>query len=167
MQNKGFVITLTVVITALCLFYLSFTYQSRVVQQDAIAYATDANGIVNLSKKQNYIDSVWNKPVYNLFGFEYTYKEVKDNELHLGLDLQGGMHVTLEVSPIDILRGLAGNTNDSTFVAAIAKAKEQQKDSQENFGDLFFKAFRDANPDKKFSLSFCQCFYSWSYQYFR
>lgn len=154
MQNKGFVITLTVVITALCLFYLSFTYQSRVVQQDAIAYATDANGIVNLSKKQNYIDSVWNKPVYNLFGFEYTYKEVKDNELHLGLDLQGGMHVTLEVSPIDILRGLAGNTNDSTFVAAIAKAKEQQKDSQDNFGDLFFKAFRDANPDKSLASVF-------------
>ncbi|MCE2732637.1 MAG: protein translocase subunit SecDF [Chryseotalea sp.] len=154
MQNKGFVITLTVVITALCLFYLSFTYQSRVVQQDAIAYATDANGIVNLTKKQNYIDSVWNKPVYNFLGLEYTYKEVKDNELHLGLDLQGGMHVTLEVSPVDILRGLAGNTADTAFVKAIATAKEQQKNSQENFGDLFFAAYRKANPDKTLASVF-------------
>jgi SecD/SecF fusion protein len=154
MQNKGFVIMLTVVITALCLFYLSFTYQSRVVQQDATAYATDANGIVNLSKKQSYIDSVWNKPVYNFMGLEYTYKEVKDNELHLGLDLQGGMHVTLEVSPVDILRGLAGNTTDSAFVKAIATAKEQQKDSQENFSDLFFAAYQKANPNKTLASVF-------------
>src|SRR5688572_33156347 len=99
MQNKGLIIILTVVITALCLYYLSFTYVSRGVQDDAVEYATDKDGVVDLSKKQTYLDSVWNIPVYNLFGAEYTYKEVKDNELSLGLDLQGGMHVTLEVSP--------------------------------------------------------------------
>lgn len=154
MQNKGFVITLTVVITALCLFYLSFTYVSRGVQQDAVAYATDATGIVNLNKKQGYIDSVWNKPVYNVFGYEYTYKDVKDNELHMGLDLQGGMHVTLEVSPIDIIRGLAGNTTDSAFVKAINAARVAQRNSQESFGDLFFESYRDANPDKKLSSVF-------------
>jgi SecD/SecF fusion protein len=154
MQNKGFVITLTVVITALCLFYLSFTYVSRGVQQDAVTYATDASGIVNLTKKQNYIDSVWNKPVYNFFGVEYTYKEVKDNELHLGLDLQGGMHVTLEVSPVDIIRGLSGNTTDSAFVKAIHDARLAQKNSQENFGDLFFDAYQKANPGKKLSSVF-------------
>jgi SecD/SecF fusion protein len=154
MQNKGFVITLTVVITALCLFYLSFTYVSRGVQQDAVTYATDASGIVNLTKKQGYIDSVWNKPVYSLFGYEYTYKQVKDNELHLGLDLQGGMHVTLEVSPVDIIRGLAGNTNDSSFVNALASARVAQKSSQDGFGDLFFKAYQDQNPNKKLSSVF-------------
>lgn len=154
MQNKGFVVTLTVVITALCLFYLSFTYVSRGVQQDAVAYGTDANGIVNLTKKQSYIDSVWNKPVYNFLGYEYTYKEVKDNELHMGLDLQGGMHVTLEVSPVDIIKGLAGNTTDSAFVKAINTARLAQRNSQENFGDLFFTAFKDQNPDKKLSSIF-------------
>ncbi len=154
MQNKGFVITLTVVITALCLFYLSFTYVSRGVQQDAVAYATDANGIVNLNKKQSYIDSVWNKPVYNVFGYEYTYKDVKDNELHMGLDLQGGMHVTLEVSPVDIIRGLAGNTTDSAFVKAMNAARVAQRNSQASFGDLFFDAYRTANPDKKLSSVF-------------
>lgn len=154
MQNKGFVITLTVVIMALCLFYLSFTYVSRGVQQDAVTYATDANGVVNLNKKQGYIDSVWNKPVYNVFGYEYTYKDVKDNELHMGLDLQGGMHVTLEVSPVDIIKGLAGNTTDSAFVKAINAARVAQRNSQESFGDLFFDAYKDNNPGKKLSSVF-------------
>ena len=123
MQNKGLIIVLTVVITALCLYYLSFTYVSRGVQDDAVEYATNKDGVVDLSKKQTYLDSVWNIPVYNLFGAEYTYKEVKDNELSLGLDLQGGMHVTLEVSPIDIIKGLSGNSQDSSFVKALAIAR--------------------------------------------
>src|SRR5678815_2032382 len=109
MQNKGFVVLLTVIVTALCLYYLSFTFVSTGVQQDAIDYATDSKGVVNLSKKQSYLDSVWNKPVYNLLGAEFTYKEVKDSELSRGLDLQGGMHVTLEVSPVDIFRGFRRN----------------------------------------------------------
>ena len=146
MQNKGFVIVLTVIVTALCLYYLSFTFVSTGVQQDAVDYATDSNGIVNLSKKQTYLDSVWSKPVYNLFGAEFTYKEVKDNELSRGLDLQGGMHVTLEVSPVDIIKGLSGNSKDSSFVKALAKAHQKQKDSQENFSTLFFESFREDNP---------------------
>ena len=154
MQNKGLIIILTVVITALCLYYLSFTYVSRGVQDDAVEYATDKDGVVDLSKKQTYLDSVWNIPVYNLFGAEYTYKEVKDNELSLGLDLQGGMHVTLEVSPIDIIKGLSANSQDSAFVKALATARSQQSKSQENFSELFFEAYRDANPDKKLTSIF-------------
>jgi SecD/SecF fusion protein len=149
MQNKGFVIVLTAIVTALCMYYLSFTFVSTGVQSDAVAYATDATGVVDLNKKQRYIDSVWNKPVYNLFGAEFTYKEVKDNELSRGLDLQGGMHVTLEVSPVDIIRGLSGNSKDSAFVKAISMAHQKQKNSQENFGDLFFESYREANPNKK------------------
>src|SRR5918993_1946289 len=154
MQNKGLIIILTVVITALCLYYLSFTYVSRGVQDDAVEYATNKDGVVDLSKKQTYLDSVWNIPVYNLFGAEYTYKEVKDNELSLGLDLQGGMHVTLEVSPVDIIKGLSANSQDSAFVKALATARSQQSKSQENFSELFFKAYRDANPNKKLTSIF-------------
>jgi SecD/SecF fusion protein len=154
MQNKGLVIVLTVVITALCLYYLSFTYISYGVTQDAIEYATDKNGVVNLNKKQTYLDSMWNVPVYNLFGAEYTYKEVKDNELSLGLDLQGGMHVTLEVSPVDIIKSLSANNQDSSFLKALQVARSAQKNSQENFSDLFFKAYKDANPDKNLTSIF-------------
>ena len=128
MQNKGLIVILTVVITALCLYYLSFTYVSRGVQEDASHYATDKDGVVDLTKKQTYLDSVWNIPVYNLFGAEYTYKEVKDNELSLGLDLQGGMHVTLEVSPVDIIKGLSGNSQDSAFL----KPSQQRRSLQTN-----------------------------------
>jgi SecD/SecF fusion protein len=154
MQNKGLIIALTVVITALCLYYLSFTYVSRGVQQDAIDHATNSDGVVDLNKKQAYLDSVWNFPVYNLFGAEYTYKEVKDNELSLGLDLQGGMHVTMEVSPVDIIRGLAANSQDSSFLKALATARTQQIRAQGNFSDLFFDAYREANPDKKLTSLF-------------
>lgn len=149
MQNKGFVILLTVVITALCLFYLSFTLVSRRVQADATAYATDASGVYDFNKKQRYIDSVWNKPVYNFLGVEYTYKEVKDNELRQGLDLQGGMHVTLEISPVDIIKGLANNSQDSAFLKAMNRAAEMQRTTRGDFTNLFFQAFKEVNPDRR------------------
>ncbi len=154
MQNKGFVIFLTLIVTALCLYYLSFTFVSNRVQQDAITYATNADGVIDLGKKQVYLDSVWSKPVYNLFGAEFTYKEVKDNELSRGLDLQGGMHVTLEVSPIDIVKGLSGNNKDSAFVKAIVKAQQRQKSSQERFSSLFFEAYREDNPGERLAPIF-------------
>ncbi len=155
MQNKGFIVFLTIIVSTLCMYYLSFTFISRGVQQDAIAYASDASGKINIDKKQAYLDSVWNKPVYNLLGLkEYTYKEVKNSEISLGLDLQGGMHVTLEVSPVDIVKGLAGNTTDSAFVRALNKAAVQQKTSQKSFTTLFFENFRQANPNRKFSSIF-------------
>lgn len=155
MRNKGVVVVLTLVITALCLYYLSFTFVSRRVQQEAIDYATEkATGSVNLSRKQQYLDSLWNKPVYNLFGAEYTYKDVKENELSLGLDLQGGMHVVLEVSPADIIRGLSGNSQDPAFVEALKTAREKQKVSQANFVDLFVDAYKEANPSARLATVF-------------
>lgn len=155
MQNKGFIILLTVIVTTLCFYYLSFTFVSRGVQQNAIAYATGMNGEVDSNKKQAYLDSVWNKPVYSLLGLkEYTYKEVKNSEISLGLDLQGGMHVTLEVSPVDIIKGLSGNSTDPAFVQALDKTIAEQKNSQKSFTALFFDNLRSANPDKKFSSVF-------------
>jgi len=154
MRNKGVVIGLGIIITLLCLYYLSFTFVSKNVEQDAIDYATDKSGALSLPKKQNYLDSIWNQPVYNLFGAEYTYKEVKENELSLGLDLQGGMHVVLEISPVDILKGLSGNSQDPTFNAALQKAREMQKNSTDDFVSLFYKAFKDANPDRSLASLF-------------
>ncbi len=154
MRNKGVIIVLTVIITALCLYYLSFTFVSRNIQKEAIEYATDSNDVVDLTKKQNYLDSVWNVPVYNFLGKEYTYKEVKDSELNLGLDLQGGMHVTLEVSPVDILKGLSGNNKTPQFLGALEKAKEMQKSNQGTFASLFYEAYREANPSAKLSNIF-------------
>jgi SecD/SecF fusion protein len=149
MRNKGAVVILTVIVTLLCLYYLSFTLVSRNIQNDAIEYATEENGVVNSFKKQAYLDSLWNVPVYSLFGAEFTYKDVKDNELSLGLDLQGGMHVVLEVSPIEIVKGLAGNSQDPDFLAALEKAKKEAKTSSEKFTSIFYKAFKAQNPEAK------------------
>ncbi len=154
MKNKGVVIVLTVIVTALCLYYLSFTFVAGRVDDDAVAYATDANGTINLVRKQMYLDSMWNKPVYNLFGAEYTFKEVKENELSLGLDLQGGMHVVLEISPIDIIRSLSGNSQDPAFLKALEEAREKQKTSQAPFLDLFTQSFKAANPDRTLASLF-------------
>lgn len=155
MRNKGFVSLLTIVVTLLCLYYLSFTFVARNVEQDAAAYATHADGKLDLTKKQAYLDSVWNKPVYNFLGLrEFTYKEVKGSAISLGLDLQGGMHVTLEVSPIDIIRSLSGNNQDSAFVNALNKAAVQHRNSQRSFSSLFFQAYRDANPGKRLAPLF-------------
>jgi SecD/SecF fusion protein len=65
MRNKGFVVVLTVVITLLCLYYLSFTFVSLGVNKDAVNFATTKDGIVDLGKKQRYLDSVWSLPVYD------------------------------------------------------------------------------------------------------
>jgi SecD/SecF fusion protein len=155
MRNKGFVVVLTLIVTALCLFYLSFTFVSQRVQKQAASYATDKNGTVDLARKQAYLDSLWNLPVYNLGFKDYTYKEVKENELSLGLDLQGGMHVVLEISPADIIKGLSGNNSqDPALVAAFKKVQEMQKKSQESYTSLFYKAYHDANPDKKLAPLF-------------
>lgn len=154
MRNKGVVIVLTIIITFLCLYYLSFTFVSRRVQEDAVNFATDKQGALNLSKKQGYLDSVWNLPVYNLLGAEYTYKEVKENELSQGLDLQGGMHLVLEVSPVDIVRGLSGNSQDPAFVTALQTARERYKTSNANFADLFYAAFKEGNPDRTLASLF-------------
>ena len=104
MKNKNTIILLTVVITVLCIYYLSITFFSRGIQKDAIEYAKDEAGIVDQPKKQAYLDSIWMEPILNLLGAEFTYKEIKEIELNLGLDLQGGMHVTLEVSPVEIIK---------------------------------------------------------------
>lgn len=147
MKNKGVVVVLTVLITLLCLYYLSFTFISRGIREDAIKFATSKDGSVDLSKKQRYLDSLWNKPVLNLFGAEYTYKQIKESELNLGLDLQGGMHVVLEISPADIIRGLSDNNQDPAFVAALQKANELEKKSTESYSTLFYNAYKEAKPN--------------------
>ena len=151
MRNQGIVVFLTIIITLLCLYYLSFTFVSRNIQQQATETATLPNGSVDFAIKQSYLDSVWNEPVYNFLGARYTYKEIKETELGLGLDLQGGMHVTLEVSPADIILGLSGNSDDQGFRDAIKQAGEQLRTSQQGFIDLFYSAFRDLNPGRKLS----------------
>ncbi len=154
MKNQGFVVFLTIIVTILCLYYLSFTFVSNSVQKKAIAYASDESGNVDFGKKQTFLDSAWNEPVYNLLGIEYTYKQIKETELGLGLDLQGGMHVTLEISPVDIIKGLSGNNDDADFLAALERANELQRSSQADYVSLFRTAFTEISGDEKLAPIF-------------
>ncbi|HEY9117629.1 MAG TPA: protein translocase subunit SecDF, partial [Roseivirga sp.] len=154
MKNKNTIVFLTIVITALCVYYLSITFFSRGIQADAIEYAQDDAGIIDQQKKQAYLDSIWMEPVLNLLGAEFTYKEIKENELNLGLDLQGGMHVTLEVSPVEIITSLAGNSQDENFRRALELASERQKTSQAAYTQLFESAYNEISPEGRLSRIF-------------
>ena len=154
MRNQGVIVFLTVVITALCLYYLSFTFVSNNIQQRAVEYATDAQGNVDFARQQAYLDSIYREPVYNFLGAKFTYKEIKETELGLGLDLQGGMHVTLEVSPVEIVRGLSGNSKDANFNAALEQATEAAKTSNEKFVNLFYSAWNQRAGNQKLSSIF-------------
>ncbi|MDO6440138.1 protein translocase subunit SecDF [Cyclobacterium sp. 1_MG-2023] len=154
MKNKGIIVFFTVVITALCLYYLSFTLVSNNVHEKATTYATDASGNVDFDKRQTYLDSVWREPVYNFLGIPFTYQEVKNTELGLGLDLQGGMHVTLEVSPVEIVKGLAGGSKDQVFNEAVAVAKERSKTVNDKFVNIFYQAWQEKAGDKSLNTIF-------------
>ncbi|GAB3639263.1 protein translocase subunit SecDF [Hymenobacter arcticus] len=143
MRYKGLIITLTVIVSVLCAYFLFFTYVSRGVQQKAVNYAT-RNGELSETKRQHYLDSVWRAPVFG----SYTYRDVKQSELGLGLDLKGGMHVTLEVSPVEIVRAMAGNSKDPAFNKAIELAQQRQKtNSGTAFTTLFYQAYQQTAPN--------------------
>lgn len=154
MRNKGVVVFLTVIITALCLYYLSFTFVSNNFNQKAVDYATDEVGNVDFAKKQAYLDSIYREPVYNFLGAKFTYKEIKETELGLGLDLQGGMHVTLEVSPVEILKGLSGNSKDPAFNTALDRATEAAKTTNDKFVNIFYSQWQQAASNRKLSEVF-------------
>ncbi|GAB3201494.1 SecD/SecF fusion protein [Pontibacter aydingkolensis] len=150
MRNKSLIIVLAVIVTAICLYFLSFSFVSSRIQNNAEAYATDAQGNVDMAKQQAYLDSVWKEKVF----LGMTYQEVKENELGLGLDLKGGMHVVLEVSPVEIIRSMSGNSKDPNFLKALDRAKELQRNSQERFTTLFEQAYREIEPDGRLSRIF-------------
>ncbi len=153
MKNKGLIYFLTIIISFLSIYYLQFTFVSQRIQDEATQNARDLDGNIDFGKKQKYLDSIWNKPVYSLLT-DFTYKEVKESELNLGLDLQGGMHVTLEVSPVDILKGLSSESKDPDFILAINNAKERVKGTQLNFISEFYSEFQQIAPNKNLSQIF-------------
>ena len=147
MKNKAGVILLTIVISLLCIYYLSFSFISKNIYKEATVYATAESGTLDFTKRQQFLDSVWREPVYNLFGISYTYQDIKETELNLGLDLQGGMHVTLEVSPIDIIKGRSGNNDDPAFLDALEKARQKQfSQPQASFVNLFYESYQENAP---------------------
>ena len=153
MKNKGLIYFLTITISFLSIYYLQFTFVSQRIQGEATEISRDSEGNIDFKKKQKYLDSIWNKPVYNLVS-DFTFKDIKESELNLGLDLQGGMHVTLEVSPVDILQGLSSNSQDPDFLQVISIAKEKIKGTKLIFISEFFAEYKTIAPQKNLSQIF-------------
>ncbi|MEI8113152.1 MAG: protein translocase subunit SecDF [Bacteroidia bacterium] len=150
MQNKGAIRLFAILLGLICVYQLMFTYKARQVENAAKVYAKGEK-----HKEQAYLDSMSTEVTYNLLGLKkYTFKEVKELELGLGLDLQGGMNVTLEVSVVDLIKSLSNFSKDSTFNAAIKLAKLKQLKSQEDFVTLFGKSYQEISPNGKLASVF-------------
>ena len=159
MQNKGAIRFVAIMFALVCLYQLWFTVRTTQVEKQAEEYATEeVNGEeqVNLIKLNNYLDSIASEPVYNfLFLKDFTFREIKERELNLGLDLKGGMNVILEVSVVDVIRSLSNYSKDTTFNRAIKLAKKEQvKNSQVNFVTLFGQEFSKIDPNGKLAAIF-------------
>ena len=149
MQNKSFVSLFAVVFAVVCLYQLSFTWIAKGIEEDAVIYS---NG--DLLKEEAYLDSISAEPVYNLGLKNYTYNECKSRELNLGLDLKGGMNVTLEVSVVDVIKAMSNFNIDTNFNAAINLAIDKQLDSQDDFVTLFAESFAEIQPEGKLASIF-------------
>ena len=145
MQNKGLIRLFAIILSVVCLYQLSFTWFAKNVENDAVIYAetkADASDAESLGIMQKeYLDSVANTPVVNLGFTDFTYNEVKEKEINLGLDLKGGINAILEVSVRDILFGLSNESKNPVFNDALIKASQAQKNSDKDYLQLFYEAF--------------------------
>ncbi len=149
MQIKGAIRLVAVLLAIICAYYLSFSIVTSKVKNEAEEYAEG-----NLNKQQEYLDSIAGEVVYDIGIQEYTFRECQEREINLGLDLKGGMNVILEISVEDIIVSLANNSQDSTFRAALSRAKQMQQQSTEDFITLFGRAFNDIDPNARLSAIF-------------
>ena len=140
MQNKGFVITLASLLFLICAFYLSFSFVTSRYDDRAREYAQGDNG-----KYYDYMDSVSSQEVW----MGYTLKECREKEINLGLDLKGGMNVTLEVSVVDVVRALSDYNTNVNFNKALAEANKRQVVSGDNFLKLFQEEFEKIDPNAR------------------
>ena len=175
MQNKGLIKFLTWAFVLVCLYQLSFSFVTSRVEKnaakaaDAYVQSTTAQNLINakshgdalyaqalkdsllIDREAQYLDSMASEKVY----LGYTYRQCQAREINLGLDLKGGMNVMLEVSTVDVVRALAGHTEDSVFNKAIDMAiANQKKTTNRDFVSLFYDAIREVNPNVQLASYF-------------
>ncbi|KAA5411043.1 protein translocase subunit SecDF [Bacteroides cellulosilyticus] len=146
MQNKGFVKVFAVLLTLVCVFYLSFSFVTRHYTNKAKEFAKG-----DVKVEQDYLDSLANEKVF--FG-NWTLKQCREMEISLGLDLKGGMNVILEVSVPDVIKALADNKPDEAFNQALANAAKQAISSQDDVITLFVREYHKIAPDARLSELF-------------
>ncbi|MEI7500747.1 MAG: protein translocase subunit SecDF [Bacteroidota bacterium] len=174
MQHKGVVKFFAITFILVCLFQLSFTFISYYYSGKADDYANSslvttmakqkAQGdplkeeyfydSISKSRLEYFNDSMANVGVYNILVKKYTLKDVREREINLGLDLKGGMNVTMAVSVPDVIRALSGYNQDPSFLKALQKAIDKEKTSTRDFVDLFAESFKEVDPNAKLAAIF-------------
>ena len=183
MQNRNAIKAFAILFAIVCLYQLSFSWVAGGVQDDAVEYANTyiensketlisefqnstndslvdsiiVNEYLEVEKDKRekyYLDSISSEKVYDIWAKEYTYKECQEREINLGLDLKGGMNVTLEVSVVDVIKALSNNSDDENFNAAIANSQQMQKNSQEDFVTLFAMEYEKLSPNNGLAVLF-------------
>ncbi|WP_293667832.1 protein translocase subunit SecDF [uncultured Parabacteroides sp.] len=145
MQNKGFVRVFAVLLTLVCLFYLSFSFVTRHYNSKAAEYAGG-----DPVKESSYLDSLSTQKVW----LGYTLKQCREMEISLGLDLKGGMNVVLELNVADVIRSLSNNNQDENFNKALDLAYAHQATSQKDFIDLFAEEYKKLDNGARLSAIF-------------
>ena len=143
MQNKGFVKFLAVALTLICLFYLSFGFVTK--------YVEDKAAKMGEQEAELYLDSLNSTPFY--LG-NYTLKDCRETGIGLGLDLKGGMNVILEVSVPEVVKTLADHKTDEAFLKSVSEAAKEAQESQSDFITLFVKAYKKNAPGKPLATIF-------------
>ena len=143
MQNKGIVKFIALMLMLVCIFYLSFSFVTRHYENKAAAMGEEAG--------QEYLDSIMNEKVY--FG-AYSYKECREMQIGLGLDLKGGMNVILEVSVPDVIAVLADHKTDAAFTKSMQEAKKEEETSQKDFVSLFIQSYKKNAPGHRLAEVF-------------
>ena len=136
MQNKGFVKFLAIALTLICIFYLSFSVVTSIVDNKAAK--------MEAKEAELYLDSL--NADQSFYLGSYNLKQCRETAIGLGLDLKGGMNVILEVSVPEVVKALADHKTDSTFVKSVEEAQQQAVESQDDFISLFVKAFKKNDP---------------------
>ena len=167
MQSKGAIRFVTICLLLACLWQLSFTAVTAIQNKKAaqraeqIAQAADLNAIAEADRAfyldsirkietRRYTDSISGENVY----LGYSFKQVQNQEINLGLDLKGGMNVMLQVQLEDLVRALAGNNQTPEFQKAVALAKERSVNSQSDFITLFAEAWKEVAPGTRLAQIF-------------
>ena len=157
MQNKGLIRLFAILFGLVSLYQLSFSFFTSKVENEAKEYAKSRgdqnNGRELASLEKKFLDSVNNLEVINLGISQFTYNDIKDKEMNLGLDLKGGINAILQVSVKEVLISLSNDSKSLVFRQALKAADEAQKNNTDNYLDLFFREFEIAAGTSGIKLS--------------
>ncbi|MBB5397641.1 protein translocase subunit SecDF [Mucilaginibacter sp. AK015] len=147
MQGKGVIKFFAILLAVVCLYQFSFTWVAHKVEQDAKAYAKG-----DPEKEKAYLDSVSTLPVYPVLN--HTYQYCVERELALGLDLKGGMNVTMQISLRELVTALSNNNTDPAFNQALTNAQARSITEQKDYITLFVDEYEKLAPNSKLAAIF-------------